>query len=344
MIPSNKKLILGPCSAESREQVLATAEGIKANFDNIIFRAGVWKPRTRPGSFEGMGVQALDWLVEVKEKFGFDVCTEVADAKHVEACLEKGIDRLWIGARTTVNPFSVQGIADALQGTDTPVMVKNPIHADFNLWMGAIERIEKAGLKQVWAIHRGFYYFDNGPYRNFPSWDLVIKLKTERPELPIICDVSHIAGTTELIPELAQKALDLNLDGLHMETHVNPAEALSDAKQQLTPAEVKEVLDKLAYKSPTSTDATFNDSLEQLRKKIDKIDYTIIQALSERMNVATQIGEQKRKEGVAIFQQHRWDEIRQKYITWGQSQGLDKSFVENILQEIHKESIEMQST
>ena len=229
----------GPCSAESLDQLRTTAAGISEHFTDVIFRAGIWKPRTRPNTFEGVGEEGLKWLIDIKEEFGFKVTTEVASPAHVEACLKAGIDVLWIGARTTVNPFSVQAIADALEGADVPVFVKNPLNPDVSLWSGAVERIGKAGITKLGAIHRGFHLADNKPYRNAPAWDLAVQFKTDHPEIPLICDVSHITGNPELIPHVAQRALDLDMDGLMVETHCNPKKALSDAKQQITPAHLQ---------------------------------------------------------------------------------------------------------
>ncbi len=331
--------IFGPCSAESEEQVISTARELKKYFDKIIFRAGIWKPRTRPGNFEGMGTEALPWLVRVKEEFGFEVCTEVANTDHVEACLKAGIDQLWIGARTTVNPFSVQEIADALQGVDIPVMVKNPIHPDFNLWLGAIERIEKAGIKEISAIHRGFHHYDNAPYRNYPDWDMAIKMKTMRPHTPVICDASHISGIPSLIPHVAQKALNLDMDGLLIETHIQPEVALSDAKQQVTPSQLNDIIRGLDFKKPTSDNPDYTEKISALRTQIDALDEQIIESIGKRMNLAEDIGKYKHEQGVTVFQQQRWAFVRQRYFDWGASLGLSPPFIETLLTALHDESI-----
>lgn len=333
----------GPCSAESPKQLDETAAGIFKNFKHVIFRAGVWKPRTRPNTFEGKGPIALEWLKKIKEEYGFKITTEVADSKHVEACLKAGVDVLWIGARTTVNPFSVQAIADALKGVDIPVFVKNPINPDLALWMGAIERINKAGIRKLGAIHRGFHMTDNGPYRNFPNWNLAVQLKSNYPELPIICDVSHISGKPELIPHVAQRAIDLDMDGLMVETHINPAEALSDREQQLSPDQLNELINGITPKSKSSTDEEFKFRLETIREQINQIDSDLIEKMAERMNLSKQIGEYKKKNQVTVLQVNRWKEILERSLKSGKPLGLSEKFIAELLNSIHDESIRQQT-
>ncbi|MFB1021830.1 MAG: chorismate mutase [Vicingaceae bacterium] len=333
----------GPCSAESPEQLRATAVGIKEHFSNVIFRAGIWKPRTRPNTFEGVGEEGLKWLVDIKEEFGFQVTTEVANASHVEACLKAGIDILWIGARTTVNPFSVQAIADALEGTDVPVFVKNPLNPDVSLWSGAVERISKAGITKLGAIHRGFHLADNKPFRNAPSWDLAVQFKTDHPEIPLICDVSHITGNPDLIPHAAQRALDLDMDGLMVETHCNPQKALSDAKQQITPFQLKELWGSLIFKSAKSKNIEFQNQLELLRSKIDRIDDSIVELLSQRMNISEEIGVYKKENQVTILQLQRWQEILKRTLKSGKTLNLSDKFISSLYYAIHEESIDKQT-
>nr|HMT30564.1 chorismate mutase [Bacteroidia bacterium] len=290
----DRVLIAGPCSAESEEQVLETAAGVKQVNPNAIFRAGAWKPRTRPGLFEGRGEPALQWLAKVKTDLGLRVTTEVAVPKHVELALKYGIDILWVGARTTVNPFMVQELAEALRGTDIPVMVKNPLHPDLQLWIGGLERFDKVGITQLAAIHRGFYTFEHSEYRNVPRWELVYELKSLFPSLPLICDVSHIAGSTALLQMVAQQAIDLNLDGLMIETHRNPSVALSDAQQQVTPVQLKELLSLLITRNPGFTEEVIKNRMTGIRQKIDLLDQVLLKTLSDRMDLAKEIGELKK--------------------------------------------------
>lgn len=341
----NKKpyYFFGPCSAESREQVMETAKGIAANFDQVIFRAGIWKPRTRPGTFEGVGVKGLDWLKEVKDTFGFKITTEVATAKHLEACLKAEMDVVWIGARTTVNPFSVQEIADALEGVQIPVFVKNPIYPDLSLWLGAIERIQKAGIKQVGAIHRGFQLQDNGPYRNNPFWDLAIRLRSKYPNIPMICDVSHISGTPDLLEHVAQKAIDLDMDGLMIETHVFPEKALSDSQQQVNPELLNQIVAQLTPKNKVSTNAAFKTNIERLREQIDLVDDELLEKLAVRMELAKQIGIDKKQNNVTILQIERWKRTLERSLKNGTSLGLSTKFLEGMLHLIHEESIRKQT-
>jgi len=336
-------LIAGPCSAESETQMLATANQIVSLFPKSIFRAGIWKPRTRPGTFEGIGDIGLQWMQKVKQQTGLLTATEVATADHVDKCLKAGIDILWIGARTTVNPFSVQEIADALKGVDIPVFVKNPIYPDLQLWAGALERVNNAGIKKIAAVHRGFHSYDNGPFRNSPKWELAIELKTACPELPIICDPSHIGGTPELIPYLAQKAMDMDMDGLMIETHVNPSVALSDAKQQITPFALNEIIGNLQIRSASIQNSELQTKLDELRSVIHKLDNDLLEVLAKRMAVSRQIGEHKRDNHITILQVTHWKNLIENSIANGNQLGLPKDFIKAIYQLIHDESIRRQT-
>ncbi len=336
-------LIAGPCGAESYEQLRETAQQLK-NIEAVsLFRAGVWKPRTRPNAFEGKGEEALKWLNDIQKEFGFKITVEVANAHHTELALKYGMDVLWIGARTTVNPFSVQEIADVLKGVNVPVMVKNPIHADLQLWIGAIERIYNAGNKNIAAIHRGFHFYGKTKYRNKPLWQIPIELKTLFPDLPIICDPSHISGNRELIPHVAQKALDLGMDGLMIESHFNPSIALSDAEQQYSPAQLKVVLDKLVIRNSGSVNFDQGDQLDGLRKMIDEIDDDIMNALKRRIQVIEDIGKYKKEHNIAIFQLNRWQEILRSRSQWADKMGLSRQHIEKLCQLLHEESIRVQN-
>jgi len=336
-------LIAGPCSAESRSQILETGRAIAQSDNASIFRAGVWKPRTRPGSFEGIGETALSWLQDLKAETGMPVATEVATAYHVEACLKKNIDYLWIGARTTVNPFYVQEIAEALRGVDIPVMVKNPLHPDIGLWIGALERFNQCGIKQLMAIHRGFYSYEAAPYRNEPKWDLAIKLKRWMPELPIICDPSHIAGSTELIADVSQAALDLGMDGLMIETHQNPSLALSDAKQQLTPASLSALMNNLVLRKSDFNDTVHLEKLRIIRGHLDGLDEKLLSLLAERLALVSEIGAIKKENNVMIFQIKRFFEILKTRKALGDDLGLPKDLVHELFELIHKHSINIQN-
>jgi chorismate mutase len=335
-------IIAGPCSAESEAQVVETAKQLAAGGQVDVLRAGIWKPRTRPGQYEGAGASGLSWLVRAKEETGLPVTTEVANASHVEACLTAGIDVLWIGARTTVNPFSVQEIADSLRGVDIPVFVKNPVNPDVELWIGALERLNRVGIKRLGAILRGFSSHDNGAFRNVPMWDLAIELKRRVPGLPILCDPSHICGNRDLIPLVSQKACDLDLDGLMIESHINPDAALSDAKQQLTPAAVRQLLSSLVVRTSTSDDAVFLDTLLHFRDQIDKLDDEIMQKMAARMRISEKIGAYKRDNNVTILQVSRWEEIIRTRSALGVAMGLDEGFTRDLLRLIHHESIQVQ--
>lgn len=335
--------IAGPCSAESLEQVLGTAHGIVRHTPQVrAFRAGVWKPRTRPGGFEGMGNRALEWLQHAKQETGLLTLVEVATPEHVTAALNAGIDMLWIGARTTPNPFSVQAIADALQGTDVPVLVKNPMNPDLQLWIGALERIAAAGIKRLAAIHRGFNWFERTPYRNSPMWEFPIRLKAAFPGLEVICDPSHIAGTPEKLGEIAQQALDLNFSGLMVETHRDPANALSDARQQITPASLSALLDSLIVRERSAAQDEHQE-LRNLRDLIDQLDEEIIQKLGTRMGIAERIGEFKQRQNMAILQPERWDRIMRRLKGLRSELGLSERFVEEFMNAVHQESIRRQT-
>lgn len=330
-------VIAGPCSAETEEQVMNTAtqlckKGIK------IFRAGVWKPRTKPGGFEGVGTLGLPWLKRVQEELGMLVSTEVATPKHVEACLESGIDILWIGARTTANPFAMQELADSLRGVDIPVLVKNPVNPDLELWIGALERINGAGIKRMGAIHRGFSTYDKKLYRNLPMWHIPIELRRRIPNLPMFCDPSHIGGRRELIAPLCQQAMDLGFDGLVVESHCNPDAAWSDAAQQVTPEVLDFILDKLVIRNITQT----TESLEALRRQIDEFDNNLLDLLSRRMRVCREIGQYKKEHNMTVVQTERYNEILDKRGAQGVLCGMDADFIKTIFEAIHEESVRQQ--
>lgn len=334
-------VVAGPCSAETEEQVLAVAEGLKP-LGIDFFRAGVWKPRTRPGNFEGSGEKALPWLRKVKERYGLKVITEVANREHLFAALKSGIDAVWIGARTTVNPFSVQEIADALRGLDIPVFIKNPVNPDLHLWIGAIERIYEAGIRRLAVIHRGYSAYGSSKYRNNPLWQIPIELKRRFPALPVLIDSSHICGERSGLLAVAQKAMDLNYAGLMMEVHPNPDEAWSDKAQQVTPGRFAEILDALVLRDAATDDEEFQNQLEQLREEIDEIDEQLLKILGRRMKVVERIGLYKKRNNIAIFQANRWGEILGRAQAYGRLQGLSPDFVEAYLRAIHEESINHQ--
>ncbi|PCH77113.1 MAG: 3-deoxy-7-phosphoheptulonate synthase [Flavobacteriaceae bacterium] len=338
---SHPLVIAGPCSAETEEQVMATARLLQKT-DTNVFRAGIWKPRTRPGQFEGVGEKGLKWLQQVKEETGMMVTTEVGNADHVEKALKHGIDILWIGARTTVNPFVVQEIADALKGVDIPVLVKNPVNPDLALWLGAVERIQTAGITQLGVIHRGFSSYNSGHYRNKPKWSLPIELKKEFPDLPIILDPSHICGRRDTLLDVSQTGLDLNFDGFMIETHIDPDNAWSDAAQQITPARLHEITKELKIRKKSSTAEEFQRKLTMHRHELDLLDANLIEMLADRMGIASQIGAIKRQENVAILQSDRWADILNNMVETGVSSGLNKEFVETIFKAIHVESINIQ--
>jgi chorismate mutase len=340
----NQPLIIGgPCSAETEEQLLATAHLLAKTGKISVLRAGIWKPRTRPGEFEGIGSIGLDWLNRAKAETGLPITVEVANAKHVEEALKAKVDILWVGARSTVNPFTVQEIADALKGVDIPVMVKNPVNPDLQLWIGALERINQAGITKLAAISRGFSSFEKSAFRNEPMWELTIQLMTMCPELPVICDPSHICGNRDLIPYISQKALDLEMDGLMIESHIDPSVAWTDAKQQLTPQALSDLIDHLTIRTPEPKTAEASDKLNELRKQIDKLDDQIIQKMSERMAVVDKIGEYKRDNDVTILQLNRWEEVIEKRASFAKALKLDETFTTKMLELIHNESIRKQT-
>jgi len=334
-------LIAGPCSAETHEQVLETAAALK-DLPVQLFRAGVWKPRTRPGSFEGNGAAALGWLREVKDRYGIPVAVEVADPAHVALALEHGIDAVWIGARTTVNPFQVQHIADALKGVRIPVMVKNPVNPDADLWLGAVERMEQAGITDIAAVHRGFSAYKTSAYRNHPNWSVPIELKRRRRDLPVICDPSHITGRREEVGGIAQKAMDMHFDGLMIEVHPRPDEAWSDAAQQLTPAMLRSLLDSLVIRGQYAADMGQGAELEYLRQVMDTLDAEIIELLTRRMDVSARIGAVKKVCHMTAYQPDRWREIVATRSELARKQGLPEEFIISLFEKIHDESIRKQ--
>ncbi len=333
-------IISGPCSVESEEQIIATAQALAQIPEVTMLRGGIWKPRTRPDAFEGRGEDGLIWLREAKQESGLPTITEVATPAHVELALKYDVDALWIGARTVVNPFSVQQLADALQGTDIPVFIKNPVSPDLRLWIGAFERFQKAGVKQLAAIHRGFSYYKESPYRNFPLWEIPIEL-TRQLGVPLITDVSHICGNRELLLPTAQKALDLATDGLMIECHINPDEALTDARQQITPEALKQLLSSLIFRAKKS--GSVEHDLAELRGEIDDIDGELLQLLARRMEVSAQIGEYKKQNNVAVVQMDRWKKILADHIETGHDLGLDADLVSAVFEAIHQASVERQS-
>ena len=334
-------VIAGPCSAETETQVLDIAHQLK-NTDVNYYRAGIWKPRTRPGSFEGVGAIGLKWLQRVKEETGLKTATEVANRAHVELALEHDVDLLWIGARSTVSPFIVQEIADALKGTDKIVLVKNPVNPDLALWLGAVERLKSANIKNLGVIHRGFSTYEKSKYRNNPEWQLAIELQTRFPDLPLINDPSHITGKRDMVFDVSQTALDLNFDGLMIETHIDPDNAWSDATQQITPEVLIQYTEDLRIRKETDDDAVFNNKINTLRTTIDVIDHQLIEILGKRMQVADAIGQLKKDHNVAVLQSKRWNEILGKMILEGEEKNLSEEFVLRMFKAIHQESINHQ--
>lgn len=330
-------VISGPCSAETEEQVLAIAHELKKTNVSVL-RAGIWKPRTRPGSFEGVGEEGLKWMVKAREETGLPIATEVANAAHVKTALKHGVDIIWIGARTTVSPFAVQEIADALKGVDIPVLVKNPINPDIELWMGAIERFQGAGLTEVGAIHRGFSSLEKSAYRNHPIWELPIELKKRLPELPIICDPSHICGNRHMIKLVCEQALDLDFEGLMIESHIDPDSAWSDAKQQIIPARVDQILKDLLDKDAEGRQLVDGKSLKDHRDKINELDKLILSTIAKRMKISDAIGLYKKVNNMPIVQKIRWDEVLNTRIALGVENGLDGNFVSELYTIIHQES------
>ena len=341
LAPKYPLMIAGPCSAETEEQVLATAKRLKDERVQV-FRAGVWKPRTRPGNFEGHGEKALPWLKKVKAETGMKIAIEIANARHAELALKNDIDILWIGARTSVNPFAVQEIADAIQGSGKVILIKNPINPDLSLWIGAVERFHKAGMTDIGVIHRGFSSFRPGNYRNEPNWQIALDFKHQYPNIPMILDPSHICGRRDCIYDMAQMGLDLQYQGFMIESHYQPDEAWSDAKQQVTPERLKEIIDKLCLRKQRFQDAEALDKLAFYRNEINQLDDELLKLLSERMKVAEKIGAIKKNKSVAVLQSDRWQEIMQKTLTKSEELDLSEKFINRIFKAIHQESIEKQ--
>ena len=334
-------VIAGPCSAETEEQVMDIAHQLK-DTDATVYRAGIWKPRTRPGNFEGVGAIGLKWLQRVKEETGMLTATEVANRAHVQLALEHDINILWIGARSTVSPFIVQEIADALEGTDKIVLVKNPVNPDLALWLGGIERLYTANIKKLGVIHRGFSTYEKTKYRNNPEWQLAIELQNRFPDLPLICDPSHICGRRDTLQDVSQTALDLNFDGLMIETHRDPDNAWSDAAQQITPETLVQMMKDLQIRKTTDTTADYTNKLDMLRAQIDVIDHSILETLGKRMKVSVGIGQLKKDHNVAVLQSKRWNEILGKMILEGEGHGLSEEFILRMFKAVHQESINHQ--
>jgi len=336
-------IISGPCSAETEEQVMATARGLATTGKVDIMRAGIWKPRTRPGSFEGIGTKGLPWLQQAKKETGIPVAVEVATAKQVEDALHFDVDVLWVGARTTVNPFSVQEIADALRGVKVPVLIKNPLNPDVELWVGGMERIAKAGIEDLGLIHRGFSSYGNTDFRNAPMWHLAIEMKRRFPNVPMINDPSHICGRRDILQSVAQQAIDLDFDGLIIESHIDPDNAWSDAKQQITPEVLKQMLESIRWRKENVQNEDFLSALEKLRQQINQLDDELLQVLSTRMKVAQKIGEYKKNNDITILQTNRWNEILDRAIAKGNNLGLSDEFVTKYMDAVHMESINQQN-
>lgn len=339
-------IISGPCSAETHRQTLETCTELARTGLVDMLRAGVWKPRTSPGSFEGAGLEGLVWMAEAKRQTGLPFCVEVASARHVEESLRSGADGVWIGARTSVSPFAVQEIAEALRGSDVAVMVKNPVNPDIELWAGAVNRLAAAGipLKNTGLIHRGFSCFGRGKYRNEPMWPLAFEMRSRFPGVTMLCDPSHIAGNTEFIYEISQAAADLRYDGLIVESHVCPAQALSDAGQQLTPDELSRLLNTLNWRAEGADDPAFKRSLDRFREEVDRIDSEVFDLLSRRMKISARIGRLKKENGVAILQSGRWSAIKERILSQAAGMDLSRDFVNIVLEAIHMESIDRQNS
>lgn len=335
-------IIAGPCSAESEEQLFGTASELR-ELGVRVLRAGLWKPRTRPGCFEGVGEAGLPWLGRVRRELGMKVCTEVAGAAHVEACLKAGVDMVWVGSRTTTNPFLMQEVADALSGTGMPVFVKNPINADLYLWVGAVERLQKSGTERIGLIHRGFSSYERIRYRNLPQWQLAAEMRRLNPGLPMLCDPSHMGGAAYLVPEISHRAMDLGFDGLMVEVHCNPSCALCDASQQLLPSEFGALVSNLRRRDPDSKDEAFASDVAELRSRIDSLDESMLELLSRRMEVSRSIGKLKKDRDVAVLQLSRWDSVLSRARHHGAEYGLDPEFVSSLFNIIHAASIAEQN-
>lgn len=347
---SERELVIsGPCSAESEEQLFSTAEALcqisTPDGERAVtaLRAGLWKPRTHPDTFEGVGEAGIPWLVRVQEELGLDTAVEVATPAHIEKVVNAGIKMIWIGARTTTNPFLMQEIASALQGSDIPVLVKNPVNPDLELWIGAIERLQKAGVKSISAIHRGFSSsYERGKYRNAPMWQLPIEMKRHFPQMKMLCDPSHIAGDRAFLLEISQRAMDMGFDGLFIESHISPECALSDSKQQITPSELAHLLDNIVRKNESSDNIQCLSAIETLRERIDVVDKEIIDLLASRMELVEQIGKYKKEANITVYQHHRWEEVLSKVTSEATKKGLDKKFVEDLFNLIHQAAIKQQ--
>jgi chorismate mutase len=337
-------IISGPCSAETEEQTVETAIRLAKTGKVDMLRAGIWKPRTRPGSFEGVGTKGLSWLVQARKETGLPVAVEVATAKQVEDALHFDIDVLWVGARTTVNPFSVQEVADALRGVTVPVLIKNPINPDLELWLGAVERVAKAGIKKIGIIHRGFSSYGNTEYRNAPMWHLAIEMRRRHPELMMINDPSHICGNRHMLQDVAQKAIDLDYDGLMIESHIDPDKAWSDAKQQVTPERLAELLGAIKWRHESTDKKEFVIALEKLREQINHIDDELMQLLGQRMKIADKIGQYKKDNDITILQTNRWNELLERAFAKGEALGLSKEFISKYYDSVHMESINHQNS
>ncbi len=335
-------VIAGPCSAESEEQVMDTARRLRA-FGINVFRAGIWKPRTHPGSFEGIGVEGLKWMQRVKRELGMRISTEVASERHVLECLKYGVDVVWLGARTTANPFLVQEIAEALSGADIPVLVKNPVNADIGLWLGALERLNAVGLRKLGVIHRGFSSITETRYRNDAGWQVALELRSREPEMPFFCDPSHLGGSREYLLELSQRSMDLGLDGLMIESHCSPDTALSDAAQQIVPEDLKVLLESLIIREADSDNASYKENIDQLRSQIDVLDENLISLLASRMALSRRIGEYKRDNNIAIVQASRWDSLLANMVRLGGEKGLSEKFVTTLFNAIHDTSVQVQN-
>ena len=344
IFPDTKKplIIAGPCSAESEQQLFETAKALKNGGVNVL-RAGIWKPRTRPNCFEGVGSDGLGWMRRVQRELGMKTSTEVANVKHVYEALKAGVDLLWIGARTTANPFAMQEIADALKGTDIPVLVKNPVNPDVELWIGALERLNLAGLKKIGIIHRGFSTYTKAKYRNTPQWQIPIEIKRRYKDIVMICDPSHISGKREYIQEVSQQAMDLGFDGLIIESHICPEIALSDAAQQVTPSSLSEILSRLIIRNIDSENMEYKENIDELRARIDELDDELLQILASRMSVSAEIGKYKKQNNITILQPGRWDKILEKVFQKGKEKGLNEEFLEKVFKAIHQASIDCQT-
>jgi len=336
-------IISGPCSAETEDQLISTATRLAATGKVDMIRAGIWKPRTRPGSFEGVGTKGLPWLQKAKELTGLPVTVEVATGKQVEDALHFGVDVLWIGARTTVNPFSVQDVADALRGADVPVLIKNPINPDLELWIGALERVAKAGIKNIGLIHRGFSSYGNTEYRNAPMWHLAIEMKRRYPDTLLINDPSHICGRRDILAEVAQEAIDLDFDGLIVESHIDPDNAWSDAKQQITPEKLGEMISNLHWRKEDVASEEYHAALEKLRQQINHLDDELMQIIGQRMKISEKIGTYKKDNNITILQTNRWNSILERAFAKGEKLGLSKEFITKYFDAVHMESINHQN-